>query len=196
MSSSFFRLQLGQHPGELEVGSLVRCLEEQARPGALREDLFYRLKVVSLRISPLRERREDIPDLAHHFLRRACERWGKPVADFTREALEVLQRHPWPGNVRELENAVERAVVLCPGDRIRPEDLPPSLRNRSAPAGPGPGYPGLSLRDVEREHILTTLRDCHGNQAKAAELLRIGRNTLWRKLKEYGVKPSEESVPE
>ena len=131
-------------------------------------------------------------DLAHHFLNRARERLGKPVAEFTREALEVLQRHPWPGNVRELENAVERAVVLCPGDRIRPEDLPPSLTDRTGGGVAAHGYPGLPLRDVEREHILTTLRECHGNQAKAAELLGIGRNTLWRKLKEYGVKPSDE----
>ncbi len=173
-----------------------KSLEELVRAGAFREDLFYRLNVVSLRVPPLRERREDIAELAHRFLHRTRERLGKPVAEFTREALEVLQRHPWPGNVRELENAVERAVVLCPGDHIRPEDLPPKLLELPAGGGAARTYAGLSLSDVEREHILTTLRDCHGNQAKAAELLRIGRNTLWRKLKEYGVKPSDEGAPE
>lgn len=173
-----------------------KSLQEMVRAGTFREDLFYRLNVVSLRVPPLRERREDIVDLAHHFLKRSRERLGKPVVEFTREALELLQRHPWPGNVRELENAVERAVVLCPENRIRPEDLPPAVRDRSAAIVAGSGYPGLSLRDAEREHILTTLRECHGNQAKAAELLGIGRNTLWRKLKEYGVKPSDESSAE
>ncbi len=171
-------------------------LDEQVRAGAFREDLFYRLNVVSLRVPPLRERREDVVALVHHFLQRARERLGKPMADFTREALDVLQHHAWPGNVRELENAVERAVVLCRGDRIAPEDLPPSVLDRSSGGLAAPGYSGLALRDVEREHILATLRECHGNQAKAADLLGIGRNTLWRKLKEYGVKPSEEPAPE
>ncbi len=167
-------------------------LEELMRSGAFREDLFYRLNVVSLRIPPLRERRDDIVDLAHHFLQRSRERLGKPVAEFSREALEALQGHSWPGNVRELENAVERALVLCRRDRIGPEDLPPSLRDRSAAAGAARGYSGLPLREVERGHILATLRECQGNQAKAADLLGIGRNTLWRKLKEYGVRLSDE----
>ncbi len=173
-----------------------KSLQEMVRAATFREDLFYRLNVVSLRVLPLRERREDIVDLAHHFLKRSRERQGKPAAEFNREALELLQRHPWPGNVRELENAVERGVVLCPENGIRPEDLPPALRDRSAGPAAGSGYSGLSLRDAEREHILTTLRECHGNQAKAAELLGIGRNTLWRKLKEYGVKPADEMVAE
>ncbi len=172
-----------------------KSLQEMVRAGSFREDLFYRLNVVSLRVPPLRERRDDIVDLAHHFLQHSRERLGKDVAGFAREALELLQRHPWPGNVRELENAVERAVVLCPENRIRPEDLPPTVRDRSAAAIAAGGYPGLPLRDAEREHILATLRESQGNQAKAAELLGIGRNTLWRKLKEYGLKPSDEGGP-
>jgi DNA-binding NtrC family response regulator len=169
-----------------------RPLEELVREGRFRDDLFYRLNVVAIPLPPLRDRRGDMPLLAAHFLEGAAKRLGKPVPTLSQEALSLLMEYPWPGNVRELENAIERAVLLAQQNVIYPGDLPPSLRRgahpgESAPASPKP----MRLDEVERSHILKTLEDLGWNQARAAEVLGIGRNTLWRKLKEYGIQPPE-----
>jgi DNA-binding NtrC family response regulator len=169
-----------------------RNLEELANAGRFREDLFYRLNVVAIPLSPLRDHRDDIPLLATHFLEAAAKRLGRPVPTLSPEAMALFLEHPWPGNVRELENAIERAVLLAPRPIIFPDDLPPSLRR-----APPPGEPGATplklvrLDEVERAHILRTLDELAWNQARAAETLGIGRNTLWRKLKEYGIQPPE-----
>jgi two-component system response regulator HydG len=168
-----------------------RRLEELVRDGRFREDLYYRLNVVALRIPPLRERREDIPLLAAHFLTRSAKRHGRPVPTLSPEAVALLLEHHWPGNVREMENAIERAVLLSETDTIFPGDLPAGLRgSRGTESGEAAAKP-RRLEEVEREHILRTLDAYAWNQARAADALGIGRNTLWRKLKDYGVAPPE-----
>jgi DNA-binding NtrC family response regulator len=165
-----------------------RSLEELVRQGRFREDLFYRLNVVAIPLPPLRDRRDDISLLASHFLEAAARRLGKPSPRISHETMACLLEYPWPGNVRELENAIERAVLLASQETIFPGDLPPSLQRPStveAPVSPTPRL--IRLEDVERDHILGTLEELGWNQARAAEVLGIGRNTLWRKLKDYGI---------
>jgi two-component system response regulator HydG len=165
-----------------------RHLEDLVLEGRFREDLFYRLHVVAIRVPPLRERRDDIPLLATHFLEMTARRMGKAAPSLSQEALAVLADFAWPGNVRELQNAIEHAVLLAPKDVILADDLPPSLRRKHPPAGPGADLPHLvRLDELERAHILKTLEGLAWNQARAAETLGIGRNTLWRKLKDYGI---------
>jgi len=172
-----------------------RTLEELVREGRFREDLFYRLNVVAIPLPPLRDRRGDIPLLAAHFLEVAAKRLGKPVPTLSPEAMDHLLEYPWPGNIRELENAIERAVLLAPQAILFPGDLPPSLRRIPASGEPttGPSRP-MRLEEVERAHILKTLDELNWNQARAAEVLGIGRNTLWRKLKEYGLQPPDRRI--
>ncbi|MBI2457200.1 MAG: sigma-54-dependent Fis family transcriptional regulator, partial [candidate division NC10 bacterium] len=157
-----------------------------------REDLFYRLNVITIPLPPLRDRRGDIPLLAAHFLEPAAKRLGKPLPTLSQEALNLLLEYSWPGNVRELENAIERAVLLAQQDVIFPGDFPPSL-HRAPPPGEAGAIPPKLMRidEMERAHILGTLEELGWNQARAAEILGIGRNTLWRKLKEYGIQPPD-----
>ncbi len=146
------------------VAATNRDLDQMIRQGAFREDLFYRLNVISLALPPLRERREDIPVLAEHFLGRAAKRL-----------------------VRELENAVERGAILARREVIGPEDLPPHVTGGVA-LGPAPSLEREhTLAEAERAHIIQTLERCSWNHSRAAETLGIGRTTLWRKLKEYGI---------
>jgi DNA-binding NtrC family response regulator len=155
--------------------------------GRFREDLYYRLNVVRLRLPPLRERREDIPGLAEHFLRKYCAETGKTIPGISPEAIGLLKAHPWPGNVRELENAIERAVVLGRGAEISVEDL--GLRASggagSSPPGPalsiGPFHEGVEV--FKRELILRALEQAKGNQTRAAEILGLQRTYLSRLLK-------------
>ncbi|HEY2993979.1 MAG TPA: sigma-54 dependent transcriptional regulator [Methylomirabilota bacterium] len=154
--------------------------------GRFREDLYYRLNVIQIVLPPLRDRREDIPALAAHFLARAAGKLGRERR-LSPPALERLLRYPWPGNVRELENAVERAAILSRSDRVEPDDLPPHV-SAGLQLGPSPALPRqISLADAERAHILQTLERFGRNHSGAAEALGIGRTTLWRKLKEYGI---------
>jgi DNA-binding NtrC family response regulator len=154
--------------------------------GTFREDLFYRLNVIQLVLPPLRDRREDIPALAEHFLARASGKLGRPLR-LAPATLERLLRYPWPGNVRELENAIERAAILARGEVIEPDDLPPHV-SAGLQLGPSPALPRqITLAEAERALILQTLERFGGNHTSAAEALGIGRTTLWRKLKEYGL---------
>jgi DNA-binding NtrC family response regulator len=154
--------------------------------GSFREDLFYRLNVIQIILPPLRDRREDIPALAEHFLALSAGKLGRKLRLST-EALERILRYPWPGNVRELENAIERAAILARSDVLEPDDLPPHV-SASLPLGPSPTLPRqTTLADAERSHILQTLERFGRNHSGAAEALGIGRTTLWRKLKEYGL---------
>jgi DNA-binding NtrC family response regulator len=156
-----------------------RKLEDLAREGRFREDLFYRLHVVALPLPPLRDRGGDIPILAAHFLEGAAKRLAKRVPTLSQDALALLLEHPWPGNVRELENAVEHAVLLASGAVISPGDLPASLHRIIPPGGVPAGSPGpVRLEEMERAHILKVLDDVTWNQARAADMLGIGRNTL------------------
>jgi DNA-binding NtrC family response regulator len=168
------------------VAATNRDLEPMIRQGAFREDLFYRLNVIPIELPPLRERREDIPPLAELFLGRFAERQGR-VLRLSAAAMERLFRYPWPGNVRELENAMERAAILAPAETIEPGDLPPHVGAGLVP-GPAPALEAeRTLAEAEHAHIIQTLERCGWNHSRAAEALGIGRTTLWRKLKDYGV---------
>jgi DNA-binding NtrC family response regulator len=154
--------------------------------GSFREDLFYRLSVIQVALPPLRDRREDIPALAEHFLARSAGKLGRALR-LSPAAVERLLRYPWPGNVRELENAIERAAILTRSEAVEPDDLPPHV-SAGLQLGPSPALPRqTTLADAERIHILQTLERFGRNHSGAAEALGIGRTTLWRKLKEYGL---------
>ncbi len=161
-------------------------LEALVEQGMFRRDLYHRIHVLHLRLPPLRERREDIPLLAEHFLQRYARAHGRPVRRLSPEAVAALGTAPWRGNVRELENVVEQAVVLCPPERgeLPVEVLPPALGGRGwaeSAAAEGDGRP-LTLADVERRHVREVLRQTGGIKAEAARLLAIDYKTLLRKL--------------
>ncbi|MCY1079286.1 sigma-54-dependent Fis family transcriptional regulator [Archangium lansingense] len=165
------------------VAATNRDLAADIQTGRFRQDLYYRLRVVEIRIPPLRERRDDILALARLFLVRSASRLRRKVSGLTPEAANQLLRYHWPGNVRELENTIERAVVLTLGSSIEPQDLPDEIRGAVMPVY----TPGnlRSLEEVERDYILAVLDAVGGNKLKAAETLKIGTSTLFRKLKQY-----------
>ncbi|MDA8098171.1 MAG: sigma-54 dependent transcriptional regulator [Nitrospiraceae bacterium] len=170
------------------IAATNKDLEREVRDGAFREDLYYRLSVVTLHIPPLRERREDIPVLAEHFLRKFDP---SPDAGFDESARAALLAYGWPGNVRELENAVERATVLKRSATITAADLPDRLsRSGGGVAGIILNLPeeGLSLEELERDMIVKALEKHKGNQTRAAEYLRITRPTLIYRMEKYGLK--------
>jgi two-component system response regulator HydG len=167
------------------VAATNRDLMEEVRSGRFREDLFYRLNVIPIHLPPLRERRNDIPLLARHFLRRFAESHGKDVHEFSPDVMRVFLQHPWPGNVRELENTVEHAVVLARGNRIEIWDLPRDLEQSSRE--PEKTDQADTLMDRERQAILEALRATDGNKKNAAKRLGISRSTLYTKLKKYGL---------
>jgi DNA-binding NtrC family response regulator len=171
------------------VAATNRDLKAEIEAGRFREDLFYRLNVVSLELPPLRKRKRDIPALATFFLKRYASENGKANLSMGAEALEQLAAYAWPGNVRELENAIERAVVLCDGALIEPRHLPSSIVPAQPPAGPPP-VPGSSIADLERHAILTTLEACAGSTSRAALILGISTRKIQYKLHEYGA-PSD-----
>ncbi len=168
------------------IAATNRLLEEMVDSGRFRRDLFYRLNVVTIRVPPLRERKDDIPLLVEHFIRRCAERGGRKVAGVSREALHILQRYDWPGNVRELENAVERACALGRGDLIGLEDISGDILDAVKSKSCGV-MGGRSLRDMEIDAIKLVLGECGGDTGKAAAILGIDRSTLYRKLKRYGL---------
>jgi len=179
------------------IAATNKDLARMVREGKFREDLYFRLRVVEIRLPPLRERREDIPLLAHRFLREFAAENQKPVRDFTVDAMEALLKYSWPGNVRELRTAIEHAVVLCRGDRITLRDLPASVREAVAVPVPAPAPTALptadlTLKDAERELILRALRETGGNRSLAARKIGISRRTLYRKLKQYQIEDSRE----
>ncbi|MFB3819540.1 MAG: sigma-54-dependent transcriptional regulator [Candidatus Methylomirabilales bacterium] len=159
------------------------------RERRFREDLFYRLNVITVPLPPLRDRREDIPLLAHQFLRGFAAKNGKAVEGFTEEAMDLLQSYAWPGNVRELENVIERAVVLTRGSMISPADLPETLAGADAAARQLVISIGTPLDEVEDRLIEETLRYTKGDKALAAKLLGIATRTIYRRLK---TEPDEE----
>jgi two-component system response regulator HupR/HoxA len=182
-----------------------RDLEDMVREGSFREDLYYRVNVLSMRLPPLRERREDIPLLAEHLLARAAREAGRPVPLLPHEVLAAIVAHDWPGNVRELENEMRRLVVLAQGE-VHLEHLSKSvLERRSLRVGspPGGGHePGGDIKaavaDLEKRSIEAALSTAGGNKSKAATELGISRFALQRKLEKYGLssKGEESPVPE
>ncbi|MGA7144176.1 MAG: sigma-54 dependent transcriptional regulator [Desulfobacterales bacterium] len=161
------------------IAATNRNVVDAVKQGILREDLYYRLNVVSFRMPALRERKEDIPLLAEHFLHRFSLETNKPVKTITREAIDDMMLYEWPGNVRELENAVERAVVVGKGLSIMPQDLPIFCHENVQPRK------HRSLREVEKAHISEILRECGWNISKSAQILGIDRSTLYSKIKRY-----------
>jgi DNA-binding NtrC family response regulator len=164
------------------VAATNRDLAEAIKTGEFRPDLFYRINTITITLPPLRERPEDIRRLAEHFLEQNATYGRKRLSD---SAMDCLERYRWPGNVRELQHAVQRAVILSQGDLIQPTDLPEEVRGGRPSAAP----PGGSLEDMERQHIISTLRSVGGHRAKAATVLRIDPKTLYRKIQAYGITP-------
>jgi len=174
------------------VSATHRDLEALVATGRVREDFYYRIKVVTLRVPPLRERREDIPLLAAHALERFAVRDGLPAAPaLTEPALALLMAHTWPGNVRELENALDHALVLARGGPLAAAHLPPELRaGGRARSGLAPARPPVHSPQ-ERELIEQALRATGWHRTRAARRLGIDRSTLWRKVREYGLEPEQ-----
>jgi len=179
----FYRVG-GTQPIEIDfrvIAATNRDLEEAIRKGMFREDLFYRLNVISLQMPSLRERKEDIPLLAEHFLHRFSQETNKSGELISREAIDEMMLYEWPGNIRELENAIERAVVVCKGPKVMPVDLP-IFR---------PEYvcipPSNTLMEVEKAHIQQILNDNQWNISRSATILGIDRSTLYGKIKRYNI---------
>ncbi|HTW91858.1 MAG TPA: sigma-54 dependent transcriptional regulator [bacterium] len=164
-------------------------LEEEIKAKRFREDLFYRLNVVTLRVPPLRERTEDIPALAEHFLGKYCAEHGVPLKALTDDAIDLLAAQPWPGNVREFGNVIQRLVVLLPQQTLSAHDIRPLVTAETG--SEQSASDGQSLKsardDFERKHILKVLADCQGNITEAARILEIDRTTLYRTLERLGV---------
>ncbi|MBI3932051.1 MAG: sigma-54-dependent Fis family transcriptional regulator [Acidobacteria bacterium] len=156
-------------------------LQARVRAGTFRDDLYWRLNVFLLEIPPLRERREDVPLLAQHFLSRFAASMSRKGLRFAPEALQAIEAYPWPGNVRELQNAIERAVVVADGTLIEPRHLP--LRVTETLPGPAPG----SLAEMEKIHIRTVLANAEWNISRAAHVLGVDRTTLYNKIRRYGL---------
>lgn len=165
-------------------------LEASVRAGTFRQDLFYRLNVVPVRLPDLKDRREDIPLLVQYFLQQFASRAGEPVRRFSPEAMRVLMTHTWPGNVRELENAVEYALTMGLGDVLGIEDLPDKITNPDRDVVEESALDGVTLSEMERRYILRVLKKMGGHQIKTARILGIDRRTLYRRLRQYGVESS------
>jgi DNA-binding NtrC family response regulator len=174
-------------------------LSRRVADGTFRQDLFYRINVISLEIPALRERISDIPLLARHFLTQVCQESGKTVKDFSHEVMTILQRHPFPGNVRELQNIVERAVLLGKGPMITPEDLPPNLQAGPACTVVEPAA-GRTLKEAlegpERQIILEVLQSNNWNRNETADALGINRTTLYKKMKKLNLEEARYAAPQ
>ena len=176
------------------VAATNKNLETLVREGKFREDLFYRLDVVPIHLPPLRDRREDIPLLVDAFLKEFARANQRQVTGFSADAQEALQKYAWPGNVRQLRATIERAVVLCRGERIGLRDLPPDVQGKpnsggiGSPGGEGNSASGnLNLEEMEKSFIQRALKLTEGNVTEAAKLLGISRRTLHRKIKTYNL---------
>jgi len=163
-----------------------RDLEAEVKSGRFREDLYFRINVVTVRMPPLRDRASDIPILVRHFINKIAKREGKALASVSPEALEVLCHHGWPGNVRELENAMERAVAVAKGNVVLPSDLPAEVYGGSAIAPASIIDDRPTLGELERRYIALVLSECGGNKKRAAEKLGIDRRTLYRAIERSG----------
>ena len=175
------------------VAATNKKLEEEIARNAFREDLFYRLNVIPFYVPALRDRIEDIPILAAHFLKAFCEEYGKKQKEFSAPSIDVLLSYPWPGNVRELKNLVERLVIICPSPRIEPHHLPPEVF-RGASKSPQKPYESLqeARSAYEREFVLRKLEENRWNMTKAAQALGLERSHLYRKMRTLGIAPARE----
>jgi DNA-binding NtrC family response regulator len=182
------------------VAASNRDLRAAAEQGTFRKDLYYRLQVVTITIPPLRERREDIPLLARHFLRHFSREFRKPVPDIVPDAERLLVEYDWPGNVRELRNVIERAMILIEGAGLGLGDLPPEIGSRAITLSSAPQFAlppgGLVLEAVEREFVRQALAQTHGNQTRAARLLGLTRDEFRYRVKKFDVgRPGSDGGP-
>jgi two-component system, NtrC family, response regulator HydG len=179
------------------ISATNKNLEELVAEKQFREDLFFRIKGVTIRIPPLRERREDIPLLTHFFLKQSAQKHGKEIDGIMPDAQRMLTAFSWPGNVRQLKSTIDLMVVLSQGHMLAADDIPADIRG-SAPAEVGGGggggggggvrsLGGVPLEQIERQAIQQTLELCNGNREQAAKMLGMGERTLYRKIKEYGL---------
>ncbi len=177
----------GREPLKFDVRFIAatnKNLEDEVKKGTFREDLFYRINVITIPLPPLRDRKEDVPLLVNHFLQKYAQRLGRPSVKISREALQVLVNHDWPGNVRELENTIERAVALCEEDVIETTDLPEKLTQVRIAIRDLEEYE-MTLDALEEQHIKKVLLKVSGDKVKAAQVLGINLSTLYRKLARY-----------
>lgn len=175
------------------IAATNRDLAKAIEDGAFREDLFYRLNVITINLPPLRNRKEDIRLLAEHFIGKYNAETGKQIGGISDDALSALEAYHWPGNIRELENCIERAVILTNNEIITPQDLYFFSHESSAPAPAGPtaaaqpASPLCSIKDMERDHIRRVLSACDWHMTRAADILEIDRKTLRNKIREFGL---------
>jgi transcriptional regulator with PAS, ATPase and Fis domain len=175
------------------IAATNRDLEQFVKEGKFRDDLFYRLNVVRITLPPLKERQEDVPMLAHHFLQKCAAGTTTAVRGFHPETMDCLKRYRWPGNVRELENAIERAVSLSHGPLLTPDDLPAPIRQAAGAVDHKPETQDtsesvyLTLEEVEKRHLMRVLKETKGNKVKAAKILGIDRRTLYRMAERFGL---------
>jgi transcriptional regulator with PAS, ATPase and Fis domain len=176
------------NPIQLDVRIIAatnRDLAKEVEQGRFRQDLYYRLKVVLLKLPPLRERKEDIPVLLNYFLAKYNDAYKKEVQGFARESLDILMQYAFPGNVRELENIVASAVALSENTLIHPQELPEDLIQLDIETLDAAQW--LSLMDMEKEYLQQVLAATNYNKHKAAAILKMPRTTLWRKMRKYGL---------
>lgn len=174
------------------IAATNRDLRDAIKEGRFREDLYFRLNVIKIQLPPLRERREDIPLLVAHFLKKYSEQERKSISSASPAAMRMLMEYPWPGNVRELENVVERGAVICQGDTLEPHDLPYEISAtvttcREAEQGITLPQTDCSLSSLEKEMITRALEKSRGNKSKAANALGISRKVLYARLRDYGI---------
>jgi DNA-binding NtrC family response regulator len=169
------------------IAATNRDLKKAMAQGIFREDLYWRLNVISIYVPPLRERKEDIPQLVANFIDRYNGRLGKNIQAFSPESMDLIFQHHWPGNVRELENAVERSMVLAKNDVVQVEDLPAEVRFQDDPLHKADSVANLDR--IERDHVRSVLEKCGWNKFRAAKMMGISRSTLYSKMKRHGLTP-------
>jgi DNA-binding NtrC family response regulator len=178
------------------VSSTNRDTLQATADGILRQDLYFRISTIKLKVPPLRERHEDLALLAERFLMRYSEKYNKTIGGISHEAFAVLSRYDWPGNIRELESVLERAVLFCKSPQIIPENFPEHIQGVRTLSSVCVIPTFMTLEDIEREAIVQTLERTEGNVKRTAEILDMHRPTLYRKLKKFGLRNSDEPVPE
>jgi two-component system nitrogen regulation response regulator NtrX len=182
------------------IAATNKDLEAEIRRGTFREDLYFRLNVIPFRVPSLRERREDVPLLARHFMAEIAAEYGRRAKQISPEAMDLLRLHPWPGNVRELRNTIERVVIMTAGERIEAQHLPAPLLGASGAAPAVPAAAGAALSDFgtlaearddfEKRYIMKKYQECGGNMSRTAEALGVERSNLYRKMKSFGLLPA------
>ncbi|OEU63601.1 MAG: Fis family transcriptional regulator [Desulfobacterales bacterium PC51MH44] len=174
------------------IAATHRDLKEDVEKGNFRQDLFYRLNVITIKLPSLTERHGDIPLLAHHFLSKKSKAMNKDVQNIKKESMELLCQYGWPGNIRELENIVERAVALANGPEISIGDLPDYIINLSVETYRRQGSEVPTLEEQQKNYIKWVLDKCEGNKTRAAKIMGIDRVSLWRKIKRFGLEPESD----